>query len=253
MLKFASLGSGSSGNATVVSSGQHHVLLDCGFSVKETGRRMERLGLDLTQLDAVLVTHEHSDHIKGVPALARKLVVPVYMTRGTYLSRNYGAIPNLNLIDNYGGFSVGDIQVQPVPVPHDAREPAQYIFQSGKVKLGVLTDLGSVTAHIVDNYQDCDGMLVEANHDRNMLANGPYPPTLKERVAGPWGHLSNEQTVQFLNQINLKNLQHLVIGHISQKNNCVNLAKQALAGLSIASDRVAYACQDHGFNWLHLN
>lgn len=253
MLKFASLGSGSSGNGTLVSSDSVAILLDCGFSVKETSRRLARLSLALDQLSAIVVTHEHSDHVKGVPALARKLGIPVYMTRGTYLCRDYGHIPNLQLIEDYALFNVGDIKVQPVPVPHDAREPAQYIFRHEQLKLGILTDLGSVTAHIAEAYQDCHGLLVEANHDPIMLAQGPYPPTLKERVAGPWGHLSNQQTVGLLEQLNTSALQHLVIGHISQQNNCIDLAQRALSTLDLPSRHIAYACQEQGFDWLYLN
>lgn len=252
MLRFASLGSGSSGNATVISSDNVNILLDCGFSTKETARRLSRLGLDLGQLSALLVTHEHSDHVKGVPALARKTNLPVYMTRGTSISKDYGHIPQLNVIDGYQSFQIGDIHIRPVAVPHDAREPAQFVFTVGGVKLGVLTDVGSITTHILDAYDQCHGLLLEANHDRAMLATGPYPAFLKERVASPWGHLSNEQAVDLLQQLNISQLQHLVIGHISQKNNSLSLAMQALGRLGGALDNVHYACQEQGFGWLTL-
>lgn len=251
-LKFASLGSGSSGNATLVSFGETHILLDCGFSVREAQKRIEKLHVKLADVSAVLVTHEHGDHIKGVPALARKFGVPVYMTPGTYHSKDLGAIPNLRLIHNYQAFSVGDIVVQPVAVPHDAREPAQFIFRAAGRRLGVLTDLGSVTSHVLDAYDGCDALLVEANHDRTMLAYGPYPPQLKARVSGPWGHLSNEQTVALLEQVDTSNLQHLVVGHISLKNNSLELAQRALAQIKKPLGRISYACQEEGFDWLQL-
>lgn len=251
-IRFASLGSGSSGNATLVSHEQTHILLDCGFSLKETQRRMARLGLSLTELDAVIVTHEHSDHLKGVPALARKYELPVYMTPGTYHSRELGRIPHLQLIHNYQAFQIGQLQVQPVAVPHDAREPAQYVFRSPTRTLGILTDLGSVTTHVLAAYEGCDGLLVEANHDRLMLASGPYPPSLKSRVASPWGHLSNEQTAALLQQMDTSRLSHLVIGHISRKNNSLELARRALAVVGKPLGQVCYACQDEGFDWIEL-
>lgn len=251
-MRFASLGSGSSGNGTLVSHGDTHLLIDCGFSLKDAQRRIERLGLCLSQLSAVLVTHEHADHIKGVPALARKHGTAVYMTPGTFHSRDLGRIPELRLIHNYESFSVGELQVQPVAVPHDAREPAQFVFRTDGKSLGVLTDLGSVTSHVIDAYDGCVALLVEANHDRQMLAEGPYPPSLKSRVSSPWGHLSNEQTVSLLQQMDTSALKHLVVGHISQKNNSLDLAKRALGTVGKTLGSVYYACQEQGFDWIDL-
>lgn len=252
MLRFASLGSGSSGNATVVSDGQTHILIDCGFSARETDRRLQRLQLNLPSISAVVVTHEHSDHIRGVPMIARKCSLPVYMTPGTYHARSLGAIPHLLLIRNCEAFSIGNIRVQPVPVPHDAREPVQFLFFCAGRKLGVLTDLGSVNQAVIDAYQACDALLVEANHDRQMLASGPYPLMLKRRVGGPWGHLSNDQTAALLEQIDTSCLQHLVVGHISRKNNSLALAQAALAKLTKPLTVAAFACQDEGFGWLEV-
>ena len=253
MLRFASLGSGSSGNGTVVSDGHTHILIDCGFSVRETDRRLKRLHLDLFSLSAIVVTHEHGDHIRGVPLIARKCGLPVYMTPGTYHARSLGVIPHLRLIRNCESFSIGNITVQPVPVPHDAREPVQFLFFGAGRKLGVLTDLGSISQAVLDAYQACDALLVEANHDRQMLASGPYPLALKRRVAGPWGHLSNDQMVALLNQIDTSVLQHLVVGHISRKNNTLALAQAALASLTKPITVAAFACQDEGFGWLELS
>jgi phosphoribosyl 1,2-cyclic phosphodiesterase len=252
VLRFASLGSGSSGNATVVSDGQTHILIDCGFSAREADRRLKRLQLDLPSISAVVVTHEHGDHIRGVPLIARKCGLPVYMTPGTYHARSLGVIPRLQLIHNCESFSIGNIAVQPVPVPHDAREPVQFLFFCAGKKLGVLTDLGSVNQAVIDAYQACDALLVEANHDRQMLASGPYPLSLKRRVAGPWGHLSNEQTAALLEQIDTSCLQHLVVGHISRKNNSLALAQAALASLTKPLAIAVFACQDEGFGWLEL-
>lgn len=251
-IRFASLGSGSSGNATLVSHGQTYILIDCGFSLKEAQRRIERLGLCLSRLAAVLVTHEHGDHLRGVPALARKYHIPIYMTPGTYYSRDLGRIPELRLIHNYQAFTVGCVQVQPVAVPHDAREPAQFIFRQGDFALGILTDLGSVTTHVLDAYDGCGALLLEANHDRQMLAMGPYPVSLKNRVASAWGHLSNEQAVALLQQMDTSRLQHLVVGHISRKNNTLDLAQRALSTVDKPLGKIHYACQDEGFDWIEL-
>lgn len=252
-MRFASLGSGSGGNATLVCCGDTRILVDCGFGLRETERRLARLGVSAESITAILVTHEHSDHIKGVGAFARRHRTPVYMTPGTYVSRDYGKIPVLRLIEHYRSFHVGEIGVRPVAVPHDAREPAQYIFTAGKRQLGLLTDLGSITPHVVDAYARCDSLLVEANHDPIMLANGPYPPSLKVRVGGPWGHLSNQQTGDLLARVEKGALQHLVLGHISRKNNSVARAEATLESAVSKIHKVHYACQDEGFDWLEIN
>lgn len=250
--KFASLGSGSSGNATLVSWRDTHILVDCGFGLREAQKRIERFGVHLSELAAIIVTHEHADHIKGVPPIARKFGTPVYMTVGTYYSRDLGRVPELRLIYNYEPFAIGEVAVQPVAVPHDAREPAQFVLRCQHRQFGVLTDLGSITPHLINAFSGCDALLLEANHDRQMLADGPYPPSLKARVAGAWGHLSNEQTVELLQQLDTSRLQHLVVGHISRKNNSVALAQQALARIQKPLGEVYYACQDDGFEWLQL-
>lgn len=251
-MRFASLGSGSNGNATIVSYRDTHILVDCGFSARETQRRLERLGLCLTRVAAVVVTHEHSDHIRGVPMVARRQGMPVFMTTGTYHSRDFGRIPDLRLIRAGESFAIGPVVVLPVPVAHDAREPVQYIFECQGRTLGILTDLGSFDDRLISAYYTCDGLLLEANHDRAMLASGPYPASLKRRVAGPWGHLSNEQTVALLELLDTSRLQHLVVGHISRKNNSLALAQAALAKVTKPLRNIAYACQDEGFGWLEL-
>jgi phosphoribosyl 1,2-cyclic phosphodiesterase len=251
MLRFASLGSGSQGNATLVCSGTTRVLVDCGFSLKEVQQRLARLGLTADALDALLVTHEHSDHVRGAGPLARRYGLPVFMTPGTHASGRCGAIPQLCLINSYQAFEVGDICIQPVPVPHDAQEPSQFVLQAGGKKLGLLTDLGSITVGVLEAYQGCDGLFVEANHDPIMLASGPYPPSLKRRVAGQWGHLSNAQTANLLRELDTSRLQRLVVGHISQTNNSLSLAQAALASLLPHLD-IHFACQNQGFDWVQL-
>jgi len=252
MLRWASLGSGSRGNATIVEWADGALLLDCGFSMKETIARLARLQRDPSQLRAIVVTHEHSDHIQGVAVLARRFNIPVYMTPGTYHSRDLGKIPQLNLIQDQEVFSLDGLQVEPVAVPHDAREPVQYIFRYRQQRLGVLTDLGSVSPHVENRYQDCDALVLEANHDPMMLAGGAYPPSLKQRVGGPWGHLSNAQAAGFLERLDTARLRHLAIAHISQKNNTLALTREAIAPVAQAAHNLVYACQDEGFEWLSL-
>ncbi len=251
-MRFASLGSGSRGNATLVAWESGAVLIDCGFSVRETKARLARLDLAPEQLSAILVTHEHSDHIKGVAALARRYQLPVYMTPGTYHSRDLGELPDLRLIHGYAPFVIQGLQVTPVAVPHDAREPAQFVFQWQDLRLGVLTDLGFVTPHVEACYQNCDAMILESNHDPEMLASGRYPPMLKRRVGGQWGHLSNAQAAGFVERLDSVRLRHLVMAHISQQNNSLELARAALEPVTRNVEQVHYACQEQGFSWLSL-
>ena len=249
-LRFASLGSGSRGNCTVVEWPQGALLIDCGFSVRETDQRLARLGKTGTEITAVLVTHEHSDHIKGVAALCRRYRIPVYMTPGTFHSRDLGELPELNLIQAYAPFNINGLRVTPVAVPHDAREPSQFVFEYDGLRLGILTDLGSITPQVEASYQGCDAIVLEANHDPVMLASGPYPYSLTQGVGGLGGHLSNQQAAGFLQRLDCQRLQHLVVAHISQKNNSVDVARATLAPVIQEIRQVTYACQDQGFGWL---
>ncbi len=253
MLRFASLGSGSSGNATVVVNGNSALMIDCGFSAKEATLRLARLGLSPDDLDAILVTHEHSDHAKGVSVLSRRHGIPAYMSLGTALAASLDTLPTLKVMRAAQHTQIGSFVVEAVTVPHDAREPLQFTLSAGGLRLGVLTDLGSLTPVVTQHYACCDALLVEANHDLDMLANGPYPWHLQQRVRGPWGHLNNLQTAELLASITLDRLQHLVVGHISQKNNSVALVQGALAEHTAPLSSVHYACQDAGFDWLDLN
>jgi phosphoribosyl 1,2-cyclic phosphodiesterase len=255
--RFASLGSGSKGNGTVVqwrdsSNKPAALLVDCGFSAKEAVLRLAKLGLEAGDLSAILVTHEHGDHIKGVAPLARRFKLPVYMTPGTYHSKDRGEFPDLRLIEGYQPFQLLDLHVTPVAVPHDAREPCQFVFESSGRRLGILTDLGSVSNHVEDSYRSCDALLMEANHDPMMLASGAYPPSLKRRVGGPWGHLSNQQAAAFLQRADLSRLQHLVVAHMSLQNNSLELAQDVLRESADQIAKVTWASQESGFDWLEI-
>lgn len=248
-LRLASLGSGSKGNGTLVEAGSTCVLVDCGFSIRDTEARLARLGRTPADLSAVLVTHEHSDHGRGVVPLARKYGIPVMLTAGTARALGPEGLRDVRLISAHEAFILGALQVTPVAVPHDAREPVQFVFSSGGRRLGVLTDLGSITPHVVASFSQCDGLLLEANHDPEMLARGPYPPALKRRVGGDWGHLSNGQCAQLLARVERQRLQVLILGHISQHNNTVALVADAVAPWRDGLHNVHYACQSQGFDW----
>lgn len=251
-MQFASLGSGSKGNATLVRAGGTLVMVDCGFSLRESVRRMVRLGVEPWQLDAILVTHEHSDHCSGVAALSRKFQLPVYLTHGTFSTGRCDGSYEQRLFNCEDSFSIGSLAIKAVAVPHDAAEPCQYRFSCGGHTLGILTDLGSITPHVIENFRVCHSLLLEFNHDLPMLLDGPYPPHLKRRVGGDWGHLNNQQAADFLRQIDGTALRHLVVAHISEKNNSRERAQTALLSVLDSLDSVIFAGQADGFEWLDL-
>jgi phosphoribosyl 1,2-cyclic phosphodiesterase len=228
-LRFAFLGSGSRGNALLVETSEVRVLLDCGFAARETESRLKSLQVDPQTLSGILVTHEHSDHVRGVGTMARRYRIPVWMTPGTARNQPFGDLPDLHMIDCHGaGWSLADLRVAPYPVPHDAREPCQFTLCQGNACLGVLTDTGHVTPHIVEMLQACDSLVLEFNHDRQMLADGPYPKTLQARVGGRHGHLNNDQALHLLGQLPVSRLRHLVASHISEKNNTPKRVRELL-------------------------
>ena len=252
VMRFASLGSGSKGNATLVEAGGTCLLVDCGFSARELERRLTLVQRDGADLCGIVVTHEHTDHIKGVWTLAKRLKLPVYMSSGTAKAVPPPAGVCLHLISPQQPFQVGDIEVLPVAVPHDAREPVQFVFGHAGRKLGVLTDLGHISAHVLACYRQCDGLLVEANHDAAMLASGAYPYTLKQRVAGDWGHLNNTQTADLLTALEPRSLQVLMVGHISQQNNTLDTVREVIDPVTAMVPEVVYASQDDCVDWLAL-
>lgn len=252
-MKVASLGSGSRGNATLVAAQECCVLVDCGFSLRELKRRAAAHRVDLSALRAILVTHEHSDHVSGVTALARHYKVPVYLTHGTLASGRLEGRFERVLFNADEEFEIGPLRIHAVAVPHDAREPVQYCFASDGHRAGVLTDLGSITPHVSRAFASCDLLVLEFNHDRQMLAHGPYPPALKRRVGGDWGHLSNSQALELLQAIDRRRLQHVVIAHTSEKNNSRDCVEQLIAAqLPELSEKLLWASQDAGFAWIEL-
>jgi phosphoribosyl 1,2-cyclic phosphodiesterase len=251
-VRFASLGSGSSGNGLVVEAGSTRVLVDCGFSLSETRTRLARIGLAPDDLDAVLVTHEHSDHVGGVARLAIRHDLPVWCTHGTLANwrMTTDTLPWTEMIDSHRPFSIGELEVLPFPVPHDAREPVQFVFSDGRYRLGVLTDAGHITPHIAACVSGVHALVLECNHDADMLENGPYPPSLRRRVGGQYGHLENRQSASLLGQMDVSALRHVVAAHLSQKNNTPSLAREALANvLNCEPEWIEVACQEEGFSW----
>ncbi len=253
-MRFASLGSGSKGNATLLSDGSTTVMVDCGFAAREALSRMERLAFDPASLDAVVVTHEHGDHGKGVRALCRRLDIPAYMSPGTAIGLKCHADPHVRLIDTHRPFVIGSVEVTPVIVPHDARETCQFVFAAGGRRLGLLTDLGHITPYIVSAYHDLDALILEANHDPDMLAEGPYPPSLKRRVGGDFGHLSNQQSADLLRRIDITRLQQVVIAHISDQNNDPARAEAVLAEAMPGHEyKLQISTQEAGHGWCTVN
>lgn len=256
-MRFASLGSGSKGNATLVQHDDSCVMIDCGFSAQEAERRLARLGMSATQLTAIVVTHEHSDHINGVGALARRHSLPVYLSQGTQLSGRLGEGVDVRIIRSQQSFHVGALELQPVMVPHDAREPCQFIARVGDSYLGLLTDLGFISPLVESEYAICTALMLEANHDAVMLAQGPYPQSLKQRVGGSWGHLNNLQSKHFLDGLRDdglfgSRLQTLVLAHLSETNNSVAKVREVFSDSESWIADVRYACQASGFDWVTL-
>ncbi len=251
MLRFTSLGSGSSGNGLVVESGATRVMMDCGFTLADTKARLERVGLVPSQIAGIVVTHEHDDHMGGVARFALRYAIPVYLTRGSaqWLAPDFPAVL-VRYIDSHTTFSIDGLSVEPFPVPHDAREPVQYVFSDGAARLGVVTDLGSVTQHVVEKLSGCEALVIECNHDLDMLMEGPYPVSLKHRVSGRFGHLSNLDAGRLVSALERSRLRHLIAAHLSQQNNRPELAVRALsAGAGCEPEWIGVATQDDGFGW----
>jgi phosphoribosyl 1,2-cyclic phosphodiesterase len=257
-MRFCSLGSGSGGNATVAEtrSGTRtsRVLIDCGFSARELEARLARAGLRTEDLDAVFVTHEHGDHVGCAVALARRHRLPLWMSRGTWRAIGEPDTDGLLQFARDGQpIGVGDLLLNPYTVAHDAQEPLQLRVSNGAQHLGVLTDVGSITPHLLAHLQGCDALLLECNHDRDLLEQSRYPASLKARIGGRYGHLSNETAAEILAACMHGGLRHLVAAHLSEQNNRPDLARAALAkACGGAPQDIVVADPLQGFGWLSL-
>ncbi len=258
MIRFCSLGSGSSGNATLVEATSGitttRLLIDAGFSLREVETRLQRFGLSAADLDAVFVTHEHGDHVGCALALAERYGLAVWMSRGTWRAIGPAAAPaRLSFARDGEALTVGDLEVLPFTVAHDAVEPLQLRCSDGNVALGVLTDLGSITAHMLESIAGCDSLVLECNHDADKLASSRYPASVKSRIGGRFGHLSNATAAEILGRIDGARLTHVVAAHLSRENNSPELVRAALAARrgSRKGDLVI-ADPMTGFGWLEL-
>jgi len=258
MLRFRSLGSGSTGNAALVeatSGGRtSRMLIDCGFGLKQLDLRLARAGLAASDIDAVFVTHEHGDHIGCAHSLSRRNRIPVWMSEGTWLAtggRDFEGL--LNLARDDAAFAVGDIEVQPFTVPHDAREPLQLRCTDGNRSLGVLTDLGHATAHVLARLSGVHALLLEFNHDSDLLANSAYPAFLKLRVGGNYGHLSNTAAADIARGVLHDGLRHVVAAHLSEQNNRPEIVRRLMAqALGGQEAEMLTATAAEGSPWLDV-
>lgn len=259
MLRFRNLGSGSTGNATLVEGGSGartaRLLIDCGLTLKELDARLARCGLLASQIDAIFITHEHGDHVGCARALARRERRPVWMSLGTYAAIGEPAMDGwLRPAQDGEAIDLGELQATPFTVPHDAREPLQLSCTDGARKLGVLTDLGHATSHVLQHLAACHALMLEFNHDPGMLAHGRYPDSLKRRVGGRHGHLSNPQAGEILSAVAHDGLAHVVAAHLSLQNNLPQLARAAIdeaLGL-LWSPAVTVADAVQGTDWLEV-
>ena len=227
------LGSGSSGNCTYVASETTHILIDAGFGSRSIDRRCRDAGIAIEQVDAVLLTHAHGDHTKGLPSLLKKFPVPVYMTAGTqdeiYLD---SSIHQVSTITRRETFNIGDIEIQAFPTSHDSAESVGFQFRSGNITGILATDLGKLTSRVIERLNRADWIVIESNHDEELLRIGPYPLALKRRILGDKGHISNQTVADFLEHQFSGLAGHIFLAHISRQNNVPNLvldtAREAL-------------------------
>jgi phosphoribosyl 1,2-cyclic phosphodiesterase len=222
------LASGSSGNAALLSTESTRILIDAGLSMRELGRRLAQAGEEFERLDAILITHEHSDHVSGLPVLARnkKIRAPIYMTRLTAPSIDWGASqPRLETFQAGASFEIGDVEVSSFSVPHDALDPVGFCFEAQDVRIGLVTDLGYIPESVKYHLRRSDLILMEANHDLDMLKVGPYPWSVKQRVMSRVGHLSNLVVSEYLEHDFDGRATHLVLGHLSEHNNHPEIAR----------------------------
>jgi phosphoribosyl 1,2-cyclic phosphodiesterase len=256
-MRFAVLGSGSRGNATLIEANGTRVLLDCGFALREIETRLAAVAARPDELTAIVVTHEHGDHVAGVARLALRYGIEVWASPGTWKGASRAAgngaePPRLRLFPSHARkLRIGALTLRPIPVPHDAREPCQFVFEGDGRRLGVLTDTGTITPRICEALRDCDALMLECNHDPELLRTGPYPPSVQQRVGGAFGHLSNAQAAALLARIHHPGLGRVLLSHISRQNNRPELALAAMQN-AVSGIAPQIAEQDRCSGWLSI-
>ncbi len=252
------LASGSRGNSTVVESSQARILVDAGLSGRETFRRLKSIGLDPRSLTAILISHEHSDHVNGLATLSKKLKVPVFMTGATHqawarsLRNAAGGLPKVEKLEIFSAgrsFQIADVTVTPFTIPHDAADPVGFTFRAEGAKIAIATDLGYIPASVCDHLRKCDVLVIESNHDLEMLRVGPYPWSVKQRVMSRVGHLSNESLAQFFASEYDRGASYIVLAHLSEHNNHPEVARKAAEDAlgpqrTLIENRILLATQD---------
>ena len=261
MLRFKSLRSGSSGNATLVEahSGARvsRLLIDTGLRLRDLESALMEAGTCAEEIDAIFITHEHGDHIGCARHFVQRYPTPLWMSQGTWLAVSDAAWethrPLLNLARDGESIELDDLHVTPFTVPHDAREPLQLRCSDGARHLGVVTDLGHPSTHVVSMLQNCNALLLEANHDPTLLEASSYPSFLKKRVAGPWGHLSNGAAAELLHRVKHPHLNRILAAHLSERNNTPDLARTSLSdSLGCAPSEIDVADPVHGSSWIDV-
>ncbi|MBW1779852.1 MAG: MBL fold metallo-hydrolase [Deltaproteobacteria bacterium] len=230
-MRFSLLASGSGGNACYVETNRTRILIDAGLSCREIERRLTRVGVPAERLDAIVLTHEHSDHIRGAGPLARRYNLPLYTNSRTLESgqKTLGALPKLELIETGGSIAIEDLFIETFTKCHDASDPIGLILSSNGVRIGLATDLGRSTRLAEERLKACQALILEFNYDPDMLNNGPYPLDLKRRIKGPDGHLSNQQGGKLLKAVSHRDLELVVLAHLSETNNDPDKARRTAA------------------------
>ncbi len=255
-MRFCVLGSGSSGNSMVIESGEERILVDAGFSCREIERRLEKVGIAANRFSAVVLTHEHGDHSRGAPRFSRRHGVPIHATRGTLSALRLPLhCPAPQTIESGRRYEVGSFSIEPFEVPHDAREPVGLVLESAGCRLGIAADLGRRSSGAWNSLRGLDALVLETNHDIEMLQSGPYPWPLKKRIAGDKGHLSNRDAADGLRELVSERLQWVVLYHLSRTNNMPLLAHEKVARvLSLGSGRteICVSEQSRPTPWLRV-
>ena len=244
MFSFYSLSSGSKGNSFLFFSNSFKILIDCGLSRLKISKKLSEIGLSLSDLDAILITHEHEDHIQGLRSVLDKYNVPVWMTMGTFSMLSGVEKSKINFINGYSKFKILDLICNPIVVPHDAKEPSQFTFEYNKFKFVYLTDLGHITEYIISKSLNANVIFLEFNYDDLMLEKSKYPYSLKKRINGKYGHLSNKQSLEYLQKINLDKLELLFCGHISENNNKFSRVEDILRDIEIPKEKICILPQN---------